>query len=76
MIKDYIFAFSSFLFCFLVMSILVLFAPYGEHIRDGIFLMAAQSVPWYFIRGDVKIPSVSPQTFYKMLQNHLRGSVT
>ena len=25
--------------------------------------------------GDVKIPSLKPQTFHKILQNHLRGSV-
>ena len=29
-----------------------------------------------FLRGDVKISSLSPKTFHKMLQHHLRGSVT
>ena len=31
---------------------------------------------YIYFRGNVKIPSFYPQTFHKMLQNHLRGSVT
>ena len=29
-----------------------------------------------YFRADIKIPSLQPQTVHKMLQNHLRGSVT
>ena len=46
--------------------------------RESVVLSRAQIQPvnGETLRGDIKIPSVELQTFHKMLQNHLRGSVT
>ena len=50
-------------------------SSYGK-VKNGNSIHAYSSKGRRQIRGDVKISSLEPQTFYKMLQNYLRGSVT